>query len=331
MTRVIDLVPRDRFLPLPRLRTEGGAIRRTGVEIELAGLSETEAADLVVRRFGGTVQPAGPFEVVVERSALGEVQIYLDTRLRKDGAEGLARLGLDRIGREVIPLEIVTEPLASDRLDMLTALAGDLRAAGAVGSGGGVLFGFGVHFNIEDTACRVETIRPVLTAFALLEDWLRLAYPIDGARRVLPFVDPYPRRFVRALLDLPPEADLAALIDLYLAHTPSRNRGLDMLPLFRHVDAARVARALPPEARGGARPAYHFRLADSRVDEPDWTLAFEWNRWVLVERVADDADLLAHLAEGWRTHQRGGDAGRHGWCARVDAVLAASTVLGDGV
>ena len=97
------------------------------------------------------------------------------------------------------------------------------------------------------------------------------------------------------------------------------------------MDAARVARALPPEARGGARPAYHFRLADSRVDEPDWTLAFEWNRWVLVERVADDADLLAHLAEAGGRISAGAKSGRHGWCARVDAVLAASTVLGDGV
>jgi len=33
------------------------------------------------------------------------------------------------------------------------------------------------------------------------------------------------------------------------------------------------------------------------VDEPDWTLAREWNTWVEVERLAADADRLAIVIE----------------------------------
>lgn len=38
-----------------------------------------------------------------------------------------------------------------------------------------------------------------------------------------------------------------------------------------------------------ARPAYHYRLPNCLIDEPDWRLAREWNTWVAVERLAADA------------------------------------------
>ena len=323
-----DRIPRDRFLPLPRTRTDSGSPRRTGIEIEFAALTETEVATIITRRFGGVVMPVSRYELRVEESSLGALQIYLDTALRKGRASAFAQFGLE-LGREVIPVEIVTDPLEEHRLPELDLLREELRLAGALGSGGGLLLGFGVHFNVEIIAPRVDSMRPVLTAFALIEDWLRLSHPMDGSRRLLPFVDPYPRRFVRRLLDLDPAAPLGDLIDLYLETTPTRNRSLDMLPLFRHLDEARLVRSIPNERQVSARPAYHYRLPDCRVDEPDWTLAFEWNRWVLVERLAGDGPLLARLAEGWLAHDREGGGTRHEWCGRVEALLARSEILGE--
>jgi hypothetical protein len=32
------------------------------------------------------------------------------------------------------------------------------------------------------------------------------------------------------------------------------------------------------------------------VDEPDWTLAREWNTWVQVERLANDPQRLAEMS-----------------------------------
>ena len=326
MTPSSELIPRDRFEPLPQPRTASGEERRVGVEVEFAGLTEAQVSELVARRFGGAARPAGPFERVVEGTALGSVEVFLDTAFRKGRHGKLVQLGLE-LGREVIPVEIVTEPLRPAALEQVEALCAALREAGAVGSGGGLFFGFGMHLNVEVAAAEMGAIRPVLTAFALLEDWLRLSRPIDASRRLLPFVDPYPRRFVRGLLALPPEAGLGELIALYLKATPSRNRSLDLLPLIRHLDEVRLLAALPDAAAVSARPAWHYRLPDSRVDEPDWRIAYEWNRWVLVERVAGDGALLARLAEDWLAYHRAGAATRRGWCDRVEALLRAAPPL----
>ena len=51
------------------------------------------------------------------------------------------------------------------------------------------------------------------------------------------------------------------------------------------------------------RPTYHYRLPDCRIDEPHWSLALEWNRWVRIEEIAGDADLIAALCEGWQAHR----------------------------
>ncbi len=328
MIPVSEQIPRDRFLPLPRPRAQTGEARRTGVEIEFAGLTEERVAGLVAARFGGTPRQTGDYEITVEGTELGAVQVYLDTALRKGGRGGLTELGL-QLGREVIPVEIVTEPLEHERLALTDDLREALRAEGALGSGAGPLLGFGLHLNVQVFSERVEAIRPVLTAFALIEDWLRLSHPIDGSRRLLPFVDPYPRRLVRRLLAMPPEATLEHLMDFYLELTPTRNRSLDLLPLIRHLDEARLLRAVAQPEAVSARPTWHYRLPDSRVDEADWTIAYEWNRWVLVERVAEDADLLARLARGWLDLDRGQGAPRRDWSDRVETILAEADVMSE--
>jgi hypothetical protein len=72
------------------------------------------------------------------------------------------------------------------------------------------------------------------------------------------------------------------------------------------------------------RPAFHYRLPNCMVDEADWTLAEEWNRWVVVERLAydraktgrmsweylkADADSMRPLIDAWpdaaRKHVKG--------------------------
>ncbi|MBM9593495.1 amidoligase family protein [Roseitranquillus sediminis] len=318
MSRLSDSVPRDRFLPLPNGRNDSGKARRVGVEIEFAGLTERDVGALVQRQLGGEVADAGPFEVIVSGTALGEIRCFLDTAFRKGRGKGLGHLGLE-FGREVIPVELTTEPLPATRLPELDALREALRDAGAIGSRRGPLLSFGMHLNVEVASERVESVRPVLTAFALIEDWLRLADPMNASRRLMPFTDAYPRRFVRELLALPPGAEMDALVALYLRLTPSRNRALDMLPLFRHLRPAQVASAAHNLAAVAPRPAWHYRLPDSRVDEADWTIAYEWNRWVMVERVAARPDLLAHLADEWARHDT--PAARHAWCEQVDAIL----------
>ncbi|ARE38907.1 hypothetical protein RGUI_0766 [Rhodovulum sp. P5] len=321
MDSITALLPRDRFLPLSPETTSSGQPRRAGIEIEFGGLTEEEAAGVVARELGGTQRQVAAHDWLIEGTDWGDVEICLDTVLREKAGSAVMDLGLD-LSRAVVPIEIVTPPLGPDQLPALDKLRSALRSAGAQGSRDGLLLGFGVHLNPEIADATVEAILPVVRAFALIEDWLRNADPIDPARRVLPFVDAYPRSFVDRLAKDGPNWSLTEFIDIYLKETPTRNRGLDMLPCFRHLDENRVAKALD-SAGGlvGARPTFHYRLPDCRIDEGGWRLAYEWNRWTLVERLAADADALNALARDWIEYREALTTTRPDWLAHVEERL----------
>jgi len=313
------------FAPLPQPLNAKGEARRVGVEIELGGLDEARVAALVAERLDGRAEQEDSHIWAVSGSDIGDVAVYLDIFLRKAQKSRLRDLALD-LGREVVPVEIVTEPIDMEGLARLEDLRDALRDAGALGSGAGLVFGFGVHFNIEvASGDDADTVRPLL-AYALIEDWLRSAYPIDESRRLLPFTDPYPTEFVRTLIGAGPGAARDLVTGLYLELTPSRNRGLDMLPLLAHFDEARIAAAISDKT--SARPAFHFRLPDCRIDEADWTLAGEWWRWVAVERVARDDALLRRLSDAWLDDHGLVTLSRQHWAARAGRILLTAGIDG---
>jgi len=129
---------------------------------------------------------------------------------------------------------------------------------------------------------------------ALLEDWLRQSDPLDPARRVLPFVDPWPRALVDALAGAD-DWSLADLGRVYAKHAPSRGYGLDLLPLLQDAVPDTLANVPADQLKGG-RPTFHYRLPETRLDEVDWSLAYEWNRWWVVEQVAKDSGFIHSLA-----------------------------------
>lgn len=306
------------FTQLPRPHSAEGGPRLTGVEIELGGLPEYRVAEIARDTLGGTLRRVDGPCWRLEDSEVGAIDVYLDTALRKSEKSALRDAALS-LGREIIPVEIVSAPLSFAQMQRLNDLIAPLRAAGAQGSSAGLFFGFGVHFNVQIVSDEVADIRNPLMAYALIEDWLRSALPIDEMRRILPFASPYPTGFVRALLDLPGDAGLDDLVTLYLGHNPTRNRGLDMLPLFKHLRPG----ALPPSVSDstGARPTFHFRLPDCRIDQPDWSLAPEWRRWVIVEQVAEDPRLMEALARVWRAAHGPVTLSRHTWAQRAGDIL----------
>jgi hypothetical protein len=324
MDSITALVPRDRFFDLCPAETADGRPRRTGVEIEFGNMTEDEVARFVADEIGGQVRTAGPHELLVEGSDWGDVEVCLDTSFRDKAGNALADLGLE-LGRAVVPVEIVTPPLAVEQMPALERLRGMLRKAGAQGSREGFFLGFGVHLNPEIPAGTVEAILPVTRAYALIEDWLRKADPIDPSRRLLPFVDPYPRGFVDRLAGEAAGWTLGEFIDAYLADSPTRNRGLDMLPCLRHLDEARVTAGLDAstalgssKAQVSARPTFHYRLPDCRIDEGGWRLAYEWNRWVMVERLAADSAALDALAADWLDYRARLTTTRADWLAHLE-------------
>lgn len=318
----------DLFAPLPVPLNAQGRPRRTGVEIELGELDEAACAALCARHLGGVARQVDEAIWRVEDTRIGTLEVYLDTALRHAEKSALRDAAL-ALGREVVPVEIVTEPLDRDELIALDGLREELRLAGAVGSGGGLFFGFGVHLNVEIAAESAGAVVPPLLAYALIEDWLRDANPIDQTRRVLPFTSPYPTRLVQRLVTMGPGADLRHVMDAYAQEAPSRNYGLDMLPVFAHLDAERIAPVLG--AATSARPAYHFRLPDCRIDEPGWSLDHEWRRWRTVERVATNAETLVELSREWMALHTGLTLSRTRWARRCGAILRAHGLDDAGV
>jgi hypothetical protein len=313
------------FEPLPRDRDRDGQPRRTGVEIEFSGLEAEDVAAIAVDRLGGQAEQVDSHAWQVKDSRIGRLDIYLDTALRHAENSVLKRIGLD-LGKEVIPVEIVTQPLDRDALTALDGLRAALREAGAQGTRAGMTYGFGVHLNPSIASRDAEGITNPLLAYALIEPWMRETQPIDLSRRVLPFTDPYPTRLVAALCDAGPVSPEEAA-EIYLTHAKSRNYGLDMLPIFAWMDEDRVVRALGEGSGVSARPAFHFRLPDCRIDEEDWSLAHEWGRWRLVEQVAGDTALLKQMAEDWQRMHGSVVLRRAPWAEHCGALMAGAGLI----
>ncbi len=287
-------------LPVPNCHD--GSARRVGIEVECGGLREDRVAELVAERFGGTVRGDGPYTRRVEGSRIGDVEVLLDTALRDKVDSAVARVGLD-LGRAVIPVEFVTEPVPPGRIAEVDALCDALAAEGAFGTQDGVALGFGLHLNVALAGIQVDDILPTLTAFALMEDWMRGRMALDTSRRLMPFVDPYPAALLDRLCDPAEDWTLPRLADVYLSLAASRNHALDLLPILKTAYPDRVVGAVPQMDHKSARPAWHYRLPDCRIDDPAWSIALEWNRWCAVEEVGANRALLERLKGHWRAYR----------------------------
>ena len=116
-----------------------------------------------------------------------------------------------------------------------------------------------------------------------------------------PIVDPFPVRYVDHVLDPAYAPGFETLIADYLMFNPTRNRPLDMLPLFSLIDRPRVSRAVPDQ-RISARPSFRWRLPDAEFEIPPWSVAGRWTQWLRVETASLDADdLAARLAHRTRS------------------------------
>lgn len=94
-----------------------------------------------------------------------------------------------------------------------------------------------------------------MRAYFLKAPLLRAAIDVDTMRTILPFVEPFPEEYVALLLDPDYAPDLDRLIDDYITFNPTRNRELDMLTVFTHLDEERVRAQLDDPLIGG-RPTF---------------------------------------------------------------------------
>lgn len=299
---------------LPWQFNEEGNERRVGVEIELHGLTLERLADIVAETLSLQRQRDSRYQYRLTGDEAGDWMIEIDFRLLKEMGEVDYQNGdladdmrqtmetlLHRVSEPFVPLELVGPPLPISRLHLFDDLTGALRLAGATGSSGNPLHAFGLQFNPEMPATTADVILRYLQAFFCLADWLVEQAQVDLTRRVTSYTDPFPHAYIEKVMQPDYQPSLGGLIDDYLLHNPSRNRALDLMPLFLHLDPQRV-RAVTDDPLIKPRPTLHYRLPNSNIHLPDWGIGKDWDDWCQVEMMAADEDRLMDCSAAYRRY-----------------------------
>lgn len=299
--------------PLPaEQKTSAGDYRRVGVEFEFTGISINTSSKVIRDLWGGQIEIDSDYENRVVDTEVGDIRVELDNSYLKNlGSERASGAwkpnDLERLtesiyaaaAKQVVPVEIVTGPIPLPDLHKLELLCDKLHEAGAEGTQDSLLYAFGIHFNPESPACDAPTLTAYIKAFLMLYDWLLAYLNVDVSRRFSSYVDPFPKDYHLLVTAEDYAPDLDQLIDDYLTHNPTRNRALDMLPMFAELDEPRLRKVIDDD-RVKARPTFHYRLPNCRIGLPGWSLGHEWQSWLAVEQLANDPAALAKLAEQYQ-------------------------------
>ncbi len=296
----------------PKSHNQNGDERTVGFEFEFTGVEMHDAAEMIASLYGGTVEQLSGYAFKVTDSQFGDFALELDASLflNKKYEKVLKSVGLDvnklqdktkledtlrDVASAVVPFEIITPPIALSQLHVLNKLVGKLRDWKAKGTGSSFFYAFGLHLNPEAPQLTAADLLNHLKAYVLLDGWIRQDAEIDLSRRITPYINEYEVPYIRHILAADYRPDMKTLIQDYIEFENSRNRALDMLPVFMFVEPE-LTKQLLEEELTSARPTYHYRLPNCSIDDESWELAAEWNRWVLVERMAADEETLNRYA-----------------------------------
>jgi hypothetical protein len=297
------------FIMPPLMQNERGFMRRVGIELEFAGIEPDIASGIVQSVFGGEIRKENEFTSYVAQTEFGEFTITLDAVLFKEKRYEtyLAKAGIAlppesshalaqhllKAASFLVPYEVITPPIPLDRLEMVEELRAELHSHGARGTRSAIRYAFGLHFNPEIPALDLPLILSYLQAFLVLYPWLHRRSNVDFARKLTPYIDEFPEHYARQVLK--EDYDPSHLIRDYLLYNATRNRPLDLLPLLTQIDSATVMAADVEKDLIKPRPALHYRLPNCLIDEPDWSIAGEWNNWTEVEKLAAEPSRLRRM------------------------------------
>lgn len=284
---------------------DDGCPRKVGFELEFSGLDLERVGEVLRDTLGGNLKQLSVAESELSVAELGTFHIELDWNYLKRKAEEneyKAEHGewidlLAEAANILVPLEVVCPPIAINDLQALTPMVVALRQAGAVGTEESFLAAYGVHINTELPRIDAETLWAYLRAFSLLQWWLVDAHDVDIARKMSPYIDLYPEAYLKKLF-AQSQPTLSQIFADYLEYNASRNRALDMLPLLAHIDPDAL-RSVVDDPKIQARPTFHYRLPDCHIEQENWSLAYSWNTWWVVEQVAQRPDDLKRLGDNY--------------------------------
>ena len=307
---------------IPQLRNNvEGEERRVGFELEFAGLEMVQVAKILAECFDGRVLPATHAECEVEVPDFDNFVVELDWHFAKETAKERAEQHfaananngdamvpsdpfmewLTRIASQVVPVEVVCPPIPISQLDVLDEPIKRLREAGALGTEESMLYAFGVHINPDLPDLSPQTLIRYLKAYCVCQAWLLKAHEVDPVRRLTPYIDLYPADYIARVMSYESES-MEELIDDYLLFNPTRNRALDLTPLFKFIDEDRlVAKLSDPRING--RPTFHYRMPNCAIEKPNWSLAQSWHVWSVIEHLAAETEVLDDFCRQYMARQ----------------------------
>jgi hypothetical protein len=304
----------------PVTQSPSGEERKVGFEFEFTGVEMPAAAEMIRSQYGGEAIEISTYEFIVENTRFGTFKLELDARLLREKRyeKILKSVGVDLssfknidsiedslkdIASSVVPFEIITPPIPLSKISEMNRIVDRLREMKAKGTGSSFVYAFGMHINPEVPDTSATCILNHLRAYVLLDPWIRKDAKIDMSRKITPFINPYEEDYIRHILDPDCRPGTEQLIRDYFQFGNSRNRALDLLPLFMYLNE-NLTSDLIEDKLTSSRPTWHYRLPNCSLEAPDWTIASEWNRWVLVERMAADESMLNRYSRAWLRMKR---------------------------
>lgn len=279
-----------------------GRPRMVGFELEFSGLSLDQAADALLHSLGGKLVSETAAQRICCVETLGEFKVELDWDFLKRKAEETAKAEveekwIEKIGELaaiLVPIEVVCPPVPITNMKALDPLVNALREAGAAGTEESLLAAYGVHINVELPSFDAKTLNAYIVAFSLLQWWLLEVEDVDLTRKATLYVAPYSEAYIGQVLSRQ-DPSWDQLMTDYLEFNASRNRALDLLPLFAEIDQDRVRKSVD-DTKIKPRPALHYRLPNCHIEQPGWSLSRSWNSWWFVETLAHRQDDLKALS-----------------------------------
>lgn len=305
----------NNFSNPPKSTNPSGDERSVGYEFEFTGVEMDVASEIVQELYGGSIEQVSTFEFDVSDTRFGDFKLELDAQLLRDKKyeKLLKSVGIDLAkfknvekiedslrdaASSVVPFEIITPPVPLSKMGELKSLVDALRKRKAEGTGSSFLYAFGLHINPEIPDDSTQSLLNHLQAYVMLDPWIRKDAEINMSRRITPYIKPYKEEYIRLILNPAYKPGLEELITDYFNYDNSRNRPLDMLPLFMYLNKELTA-SMIEDTITSSRPTYHYRLPNCSLEDESWSIAKEWNRWVLVEKMAADSKIVDQYSRAW--------------------------------
>lgn len=295
-------------------------IRHVGFELEFANIELKKILDVLQKEFGFEIKKVNNYFYVLE-SQYGEFILELDfelltqQKILKNSKElekitgiSIKKKNIDKLedfigklSQDIVPYEISTPPLPFNNIDLVDKMVSVLSQNNAKGTAFKIHYAFGLHINVEVISLEVESLLSYMRAYVILQDFINKDAKINIARKITPFIDNFKSDYIEHILDANYTPSMNQFIEDYLKFNSTRNRSLDMLPILCFIDERKVRDILPDE-KIKPRPAFHYRLSNSNIGEDNWKVSDEWNRWILVENLANDTNSINELSKEYREY-----------------------------